>query len=121
MDLLETGAVAGENLRHQSLVAANLLKGMANSHRLMILCSLLDGELSVTELNARVELSQSALSQHLSVLRAKNLVDTRRQAQTIYYSLADSMALPIIELLHQGICQDLGQDLGQGLRKADSS
>ena len=84
--------------------AARLLRALANEKRLMLLCLLVEGERSVGELNARVDLSQSALSQHLAVLRADGLVDTRREAQTIYYSLADGPAHRIIETLHAIYC-----------------
>ncbi|MDN3520813.1 ArsR/SmtB family transcription factor [Halomonas ramblicola] len=79
--------------------ATALLKAMANDNRLRILC-LLDGqELSVTELNRQLALSQSALSQHLAILRRENLVTTRRSSQTIYYSLHGDSARAIIETL----------------------
>jgi DNA-binding transcriptional ArsR family regulator len=79
--------------------ASALLKAMANDNRLRILC-LLDGtELSVTELNQRLSLSQSALSQHLAILRRENLVSTRRESQTIYYSLHGKRARTLIEAL----------------------
>jgi DNA-binding transcriptional ArsR family regulator len=79
--------------------ASALLKAMANDNRLRILC-LLDGtELSVTELNQRLVLSQSALSQHLAILRRENLVTTRRESQTIYYSLQGERARTLIEAL----------------------
>ena len=81
--------------------ASALLKAMANDNRLRILC-LLDGqELSVTELNSRLTLSQSALSQHLAILRRENLVTTRRASQTIYYSWQGDSARTIIEALGQ--------------------
>ncbi len=81
--------------------ATALLKAMANDNRLRILC-LLDGqELSVTELNSRLTLSQSALSQHLAILRRENLVSTRRASQTIYYSWQGDSAKTIIEALGQ--------------------
>ena len=70
----------------------------------MILCALADRERSVSELNAGVDLSQSALSQHLGVLRGQELVQTRRVAQTIYYSLADTDALRVIRTLHDIYC-----------------
>lgn len=84
--------------------AANLLRSMANSKRLVILCSLAAGELSVSELNARISLSQSALSQHLAGLREMQLVQTRRKGQTIYYSLADDKALQVIRALKSIYC-----------------
>jgi len=85
--------------------AVNLLKGLANESRLMIMCVLSEGEVSVGELNQRIRLSQSALSQHLAVLREQGLVQTRRQSQTIYYRLADTAAMNIIELLHDVYCE----------------
>jgi DNA-binding transcriptional ArsR family regulator len=85
--------------------AANLLKGLANESRLMIMCVLSEGEVSVGQLNQRIKLSQSALSQHLAVLREQGLVQTRRESQTIYYRLADTAALTIIELLHEVYCE----------------
>ena len=84
--------------------AVSLLKGLANESRLMIMCVLSEGEISVGQLNERIKLSQSALSQHLAVLREQGLVQTRRESQTIYYRLADSAALEIIELLHKAYC-----------------
>jgi DNA-binding transcriptional ArsR family regulator len=84
--------------------AERLLKALANQNRLMILCSLSEGELSVGALNERVDLSQSALSQHLAVLRRDGLVQTRRASQTIYYSLAPGPARRVIDLLHSIYC-----------------
>lgn len=84
--------------------AAQLLRALANDKRLMLLCTLVTGECSVGELNERVDLSQSALSQHLAVLRKDGLVATRREAQTVYYSLADSPARAILETLHAIYC-----------------
>lgn len=84
--------------------AAQLLKALANENRLMILCTLTEGELSVGQLNDRILLSQSALSQHLAVLRRDGLVTTRRESQTIYYDLAPGPAAKVIELLHGMYC-----------------
>lgn len=79
--------------------AASLLKAISNEHRLMILCTLQSGELSVGALNKSVSLSQSALSQHLAVLRKDNLVATRRDSQTIYYTIADERVLVLMQTL----------------------
>ncbi|WP_441347701.1 ArsR/SmtB family transcription factor [Sinimarinibacterium sp. CAU 1509] len=84
--------------------AAHLLKTLGNEHRLMILCALSEGETSVRVLNERVPLSQSALSQHLAVLREDGLVQTRREAQTIYYSVIDGPALQVVRLVHDLYC-----------------
>ena len=93
-----------EAMRNHATDAAPLLRALANDKRLMLLCLLVEGEHSVSELNAKVELSQSALSQHLAVLRADGLVCTRREAQTIYYTLAEGPAQRIIETLHGIYC-----------------
>jgi DNA-binding transcriptional ArsR family regulator len=84
--------------------AEELLKALANSHRLMILCELKDGERSVTALEKVVPLAQSALSQHLAKLREGGFVATRREAQTIYYRLADTRVARLIEVLHELFC-----------------
>jgi len=81
-----------------------MLKAIANESRLLILCNLEGKELSVTELNDHLELSQSALSQHLAVLRKDGLVKTRRESQTIYYSLSDVRASKVIKTLHELYC-----------------
>lgn len=89
--------------RHAESAAA-MLKCLANAHRLMVLCTLCEGELSVGALNARIPLSQSALSQHLAVLREDGLVTTRRDAQAILYSVAPGPAQRIIATLHDIYC-----------------
>lgn len=98
---------AMQELKAHALEATRLLKALANENRLMILCSLVQGELSVGELNDRVSLSQSALSQHLAWLRREQLVQTRRDAQTIYYSLQGTKAQQVIEVLQSIYCADL--------------
>jgi len=84
--------------------ATRQLKALANVNRLMILCILCEGELSVTELNELIDISQSALSQHLAKLRDDKVVNTRRSSQTIYYSIADGIAKDIIQVLHGHYC-----------------
>jgi ArsR family transcriptional regulator, virulence genes transcriptional regulator len=77
-----------------------LLKAMANEKRLVILCHLLQGEKSVGEMEELLDLSQSALSQHLARLRVAKIVKTRRSAQTIYYSLNGVNAEVILTALN---------------------
>lgn len=84
--------------------AAELLRLLANETRLMVLCQLGTGEKSVGELNALVGLSQSALSQHLAKLRAEGLVATRREAQTIYYGIADGRVSRLVATLYDIFC-----------------
>lgn len=91
-------------MRAHAADASRLLKALANDKRLTLLCLMVEGEQSVGELNAKVALSQSALSQHLAVLREDGLVSTRREAQTIYYTLASGPARQIIETLHGIYC-----------------
>ena len=83
------------NLVDNSDQAADFLSALANNKRLLILCKLLHNEMSVGSLAKAIDLSQSALSQHLAKLRALNLVSTRRDAQTIYYVVSS----PHIELV----------------------
>ncbi len=84
--------------------AAALLKLLGNEKRLMVLCQLSEGELSVSELQMRVGLSQSALSQHLALLRESGAVSTRREAQVIFYRIADPAVMRVIETLAELFC-----------------
>ena len=84
--------------------AAGLMKALGNESRLMILCMLTEGECSVSDLNAMIPLSQSALSQQLARLRQQGLVKTRRESQTIFYSLVKGPADRVIHLLHDIYC-----------------
>lgn len=84
--------------------AAMLLRLLGNEKRLMILCQLADDELSVGQIQDRVGLSQSALSQHLALLREQGLVATRRDGQTIHYRIVDHAALKVIETLAELFC-----------------
>ncbi len=90
--------------------AGRLLRALANPHRMMILCSLADGEKSVGELGARIDLAQSAFSQHLARLRADGIVTTRRESQRIYYSLCDANVLRLIRVLHDLYCGSQSAD-----------
>ncbi len=82
-------------------LASNLLKALSNERRLLIMCALYKGEKNVGELEEIVGLSQSALSQHLARLRKDGLVTTRRDAQTIYYSLAGHATRAILYSLYE--------------------
>lgn len=84
--------------------AAKLLRALANERRLMILCQLADGERSVGELQPLVGLSQSALSQHLAVLREEGVVATRREGQTIWYRIHDPAAVRVVATLAEIFC-----------------
>ena len=84
--------------------AATLLRLLGNEKRLMLLCQLADGELAVRDIQSRVGLSQSALSQHLALLREEGIVATRRESQTIYYRIVDHAAMRVIETLAELFC-----------------
>jgi DNA-binding transcriptional ArsR family regulator len=77
---------------------------MSNERRLLILCALYRGEKSVGELEQIIGLSQSALSQHLARLRRDDIVQTRRKAQTIYYSLSCEASTSMLRALHDVFC-----------------
>lgn len=94
----------------QAEQAVGLLKSMANECRLLVLCHLAaEGDLSVGQLQDRVGLGQSALSQHLAKLREEGLVETRKNSQTVYYRLRDPRAEQLLALLHDLFCPELGQ------------
>ena len=84
--------------------AATLLRLLANEKRLMILCQLADGEMAVGEIQSHVDLSQSALSQHLALLRTEGIVATRREGQAVFYRFDDPAAMRVIETLAELFC-----------------
>jgi DNA-binding transcriptional ArsR family regulator len=88
--------------------AVELLKAMANEWRLMILCQLAESEKTVSELQAALGLSQSALSQHLAVLRRERIVRARKHAQSVSYSLAGTDAPKVMKTLHEVFCKTRG-------------
>lgn len=92
-------------MRPHAESAAALLRALANEQRLLILCHLSEGERSVGELNDRLPLSQSALSQHLAVLREGGIVATRREGQSVFYSLVDGPAARVVGTLHDIYCK----------------
>jgi len=84
--------------------ASELLKSLANRHRLLILCQLIEGERPVGELAAFLGVRDSTVSQHLALLRKDGLVETRRDGQTIYYSIASPEAKRVLETLYALYC-----------------
>ena len=99
-----------DKIEENAEMAVNLLKALSNENRLLIMCSLFKGEKSVSELADIIALSQSALSQHLARLRHDGLVKTRRQAQTIYYSLEDTGVKAVLRCLYDIYCEDKNAD-----------
>lgn len=90
--------------------ACELLKAMSNKWRLMILCQLSEGEKTVGELQGLLGIGQSAVSQHLAVLRRENIVDSRKHAQSIIYSLSGDQAIKIMSTLHDVFCSNVKSD-----------
>jgi DNA-binding transcriptional ArsR family regulator len=85
--------------------ASEFLKALSHEARLVILCLLIEGERSVTEIEQMLDLRQPAVSQQLARLRADNLVETRRDGKNIYYSLARPEVRAVIEALHSAFCR----------------
>ena len=102
-----------EQMRRNADAAARLLKSLAHGQRLRVLCLLVNGELSVGQINEHIALSQSALSQHLARLRDEGLVATRRDAQTIFYRLNSGPVEHLLASLHEIYC-----DAGRTRQKA---
>lgn len=86
-------------LRNSASRASRLLKQLANEQRLLILCKLMEGECSVSELASHVGLAQSATSQHLAKLRDAGLLETRRDAQSVFYRIDDVNAVRVLHTL----------------------
>ena len=91
-------------LQARALRASSLLKAMSNPVRLMVLCQLAESEKSVGELERAIDVSQSALSQHLALLRERGLVKCRRSAQTIFYTLDGPEAPALLAALYEVYC-----------------
>ncbi len=111
---------------HASAAAATgFLKALANEHRLLVLCQLIEGEKSVGELEARLGLRQPHLSQHLARLRRDELVRTRRDSRTIFYSLESRATAETIGLLYKLFCAPAGTSARRGrsrmIRKENGS
>lgn len=104
-------AVAQQQMNMESMTAkaaevANLLSTLANPVRLLILCSLIESEKPVNELVGNSGITQGAVSQHLAKMRNLNLVSTRRDGQSIYYSIRSKEVRQILKLLHRVYCND---------------
>lgn len=82
----------------------DLLKAMSHESRLLILCLLLDGEKSVSEIEETINLAQATVSQHLARLRLKNIIESRRDGRQIYYRLIDAKVATLMDTLHKLYC-----------------
>lgn len=97
-------ALSNDDLFDGATQASAMLKTLSHKDRLLILCELKTGEKSVGELGERLNLPQSPLSQHLARMRKEGLVKTRRQSQSIFYSLDSENASTLIDLLYEMFC-----------------
>lgn len=104
----EETLVNPEQMASAAAQASELMRTLGHKDRLMILCHLISGEKSVGELAGLLEIPQSPLSQHLARMRKENLVTTRREAQSIYYSIASNEASRMVELMHELYCSEPG-------------
>lgn len=102
--MVDINSLGIEKFRERAGDAARLLRVLSNESRLMILCQLGEGEMQVGRIQALVGLSQSALSQHLAVLREQGLVATRREGTAVFYRIQDPAALKVIAVLAEIFC-----------------
>ena len=96
--------IAPDLLRQAAGQAVSALKVLANEDRLLLLCQLSQGEMSVGELEEALEIRQPTLSQQLGVLRTEGVVDTRRDGKRIFYSVADPDVMRVLEVLYRVYC-----------------
>lgn len=97
-----------ELMRENAAQAAGLMKLLSHPHRMIILCELKQGECSVSELSEKIGIPQSPLSQHLARMRHEGVVTTRREAQTVYYSLLGRKVSAVVSLLYDLYCAEGG-------------
>lgn len=93
-----------EKMEASADMASDLLKALANKHRLMLVCQLIDGERPVGELARALDLRDSTVSQHLALLRKDGIVRARRDGQTIHYSVGSPAAHAVLEVLYEHFC-----------------
>lgn len=110
MSGLSKAVLSVEEMAEHAHQTTDVLKSIANPNRLMILCSLIEGEKTVSAINQEVPLSQSALSQHLARLRAENLVTPRKEGQTVHYRISDPRIVELMSRLYELYCAPSSQD-----------
>lgn len=95
-----------EKMQRSASDVSDLLKLLGHPDRLMVLCQLKFGEQSVSELSRNVGIKQSPLSQHLARMRHEGVVTSRREAQTMYYSIADDKVAQVVSVLYELYCEE---------------
>jgi ArsR family transcriptional regulator len=108
-----TGAALPLDFQERAAEAAKLLKALANPDRLMLLCQLVGGERTVTELGVLAHIEQPSLSQQLGVLRGERLVATRREGKNVFYRVASPTALALLETLYGLFCKEQAPAAGR--------
>lgn len=98
-----------QDLQEQATEAAKVLRILAHPERLMVLCQLRDGERNVSQMLQNSTLSQSAFSQHLTVLRQAGLVATRKESQSVYYRIGDSHVEGLVNAIQGAWCGDVSR------------
>jgi DNA-binding transcriptional ArsR family regulator len=93
-------------MQQNAAKAADFLKGLASPHRLLILCQLLEGEKSVSELIAATNIAQTSMSQHLNKLKQEGLVSYRRDHRTLYYSIAHDAVIDVMQVMYNKFCKN---------------
>lgn len=101
---MPTPVIDPDLLRKAAGQAVSALKVLANEERLLLLCQLSQGEMSVGDLEAALGIRQPTLSQQLGVLRTEGVVDTRRDGKRIFYSIADARLLQVLAVLYDIYC-----------------
>lgn len=91
-------------MQNNAAHAADFLKGLANPHRLLILCQLVEGEKSVGELIEATNIAQTSMSQHLNKLKQEGLVRFRREHRVLYYSIAHEAVIEIMQVMYSHFC-----------------
>ncbi len=104
ISIYDSMKIEAEKMSHATDGAVGLLQSLGNKSRLMIMCQLIDGEKSVGQLSGLLQARESTVSQHLALLRKDRLVATRRQGQTIFYTIASDPARRVLETLYEIYC-----------------
>jgi DNA-binding transcriptional ArsR family regulator len=109
--------IMSEPMRANADAASDLLKALANRHRILILCQLIEGERSVGDLAQFLDIRDSTVSQHLALLRRDGLVAARREGQTIWYSISSSPARALLKTLYRVYCGPSERNTTRGRRR----
>lgn len=100
-----------EDMKIRAREIATLLKSLSNENRLLILCELVKEPLSVGEMTKRLHITQSGISQHLTILKSNGILDYDKKAQTIFYKIKDERVVQLMSLLKDLYCKDLYCDI----------